>query len=171
MKKKRLLSIILATILILSISTTTAITAFATGTDWQKAPKSTAGEYSKARDSFSCTSSSDDTAKGVNTYTYFRSFTELGSGFVSSNNRKMYVKLMEYDPLNADDEVKLYTATFSGRKVNGIELTSLITKGNIEGYKDNVCELYIKYMVSKVKNDPSDPAISSGFFQYIVGID
>ncbi|MCD7723850.1 MAG: hypothetical protein LUH82_07940 [Clostridiales bacterium] len=77
---------------------------------------------------------------------------------------------MEYDPQNPDDEVKIYTGSFKGRQINSISLSSTTTSGNIEASGNHVCELYIKYQVDKMAGDPATPSISSGLFQYKVGI-
>lgn len=170
MKKKRLLSIVLSVIFILSITTTTVITAYAGGTNWKEAPSSTAGSYSEAKNYYSCTTKKDKTAKGSNAYADWSTFNSLGTAFVSDNSRRITIKLMEYDPLNFDDEVILYKGTFSGRKLHMIWKDSVITKGNIETSGDDVCELYIKYKVDKLDKDPADPVIYSGLFKYKVGI-
>lgn len=82
----------------------------------------------------------------------------------------MIIKLMEYDPQNSDDEVKVYKGSFSGRTLKSITYSSTTTPGNIEAAGNHICELYIKYKVDLVSGDPMEKYIYGGLFDYKVGI-
>lgn len=170
--KKKTIAFLTATI-ILVVSVIIPVFAYATETtSWKNAPASIAGSWGGSRDNyFSCKTEKDvSIAQGSDTYAKFQNYATLQSNFSSSTGRKITVKLMEYDGLLADDEVKVYVGAFANRKITGIYYSKTSMPGNIEGIGDKTAELYILYKVDKMTGDPTTPSIASGLFQYKVGI-
>ena len=171
MKKKTIALLTAAIILI--VSAIVPVFAYATETaSWKDAPASSAGYWGGSRDNyFSCKTEKDvSIAQGSDTYALFKGYGTLQSNFSSGSGRKITVKLMEYDGVLADDEVKVYVGSFSDRKITGIYYNKTSMSGNIEGVGDKTAELYILYKVDKLSGDPTTPLIASGLFQYKVGI-
>ncbi len=158
--------IILLCISVMVLSSVTMVSA--TGSPWLDSPATTAGEWDTG-DIYACYAAAS-TATGALTYTYFRSLGTLQSSFVSSNSRTLEIELKEDDTIfNSNDLVKTYKGTFSGRALSSITLNSTEISGNIESSGDNCAELYLKFKVGTVNNDPSDPTIATGLFEYTVG--
>ncbi|MCD8518634.1 MAG: hypothetical protein LRY32_03050 [Flavobacterium sp.] len=129
-------------------------------------PKITPGANAISSNKFSA-KSAESTAKGSNTFLYFTETSSIGINLISWDLRKMYIYMMEYDYLNADDQVKKYTISFLGRAFESVAVQTLIS-GDIEAIGDDTAELYLTYQITK---HPSDVGDSGYFFKHYFGID
>ncbi|GFZ29525.1 hypothetical protein CSC2_00510 [Clostridium zeae] len=145
------------------------VMASATGSPYVKSPSTKTGTMVSGT-AYSCYAAAK-TATGSSTYTYFRNYTSLTSGFVASSGRKVHMELWEDDGLfNANDQVKTYEGSFKDRTLSSITFLSTQTSGEIEGSGDNCAELYLKMSVDAVSGDNTSDTVNSGLFEYSVGI-
>jgi hypothetical protein len=97
---------------------------------------------------------------------FFSDYGTLTSGFVSDSTRGMNIWLYEDDITN-DDFVKLYSGSFTGRR-----LTSIVYSGGAE-YKeiedDQYCEFYIKAQPMKRSGDKTKNIVD--LFKYDIVLD
>ena len=166
MRKIKLCSLVLLSTLLIG----NTVSVFAGDSGYKDAPSITAGTYRKSG-VYTCYAS-EPTAQVENTYVKFKGPVALASNFKSNNDRKLIVELWDQDPWNnPDDKLKIYTSKFKGRTPNLTFKVSNATGDTlVDDKKDNSAELYIKFHVGKIKDDPSDPKIASGLFKFKVGI-
>lgn len=157
-----MLAILVSTIIFLF-----PVEASATTAGYYNSPTAKPGSWASGT-AYACYSAAW-TAKGENTFTYFRNQSTLSSMFVSYTGRELTVNLMEDDPLG-DDTVKTYLGTFYGRQLGDINYTTLNTSGDLEVPGDNCAELYIKMFITRINGDSTTDYVNSGLFQYAVGI-
>ncbi len=112
--------------------------------------------------------------RGEKSTTLFKEFGSLPSSFAPDNHRKIEIYLMEEDKtiFNADEEVKYYTGTFTGRKLTSMQYMWTVTPGNLES--NVTAEMYIKCKVHRTQNpnltDPSNGTTIGQLFKYKIEI-
>lgn len=109
------------------------------------------------------------TVTGSNTWTKFGSYGSLSSKF-GSGSREMEIVLMELDQKpNADDKVKKYKASFSGRVLTSISRDYIYSNGSIDSSGDQIAELYLSIKIDAISGDKTR-SVPSGLFAYRYGI-
>lgn len=164
MKKKILYSVIVLCIMCIGLSGANAwytITSSITGPDMTPGTTTSKGKTGSLDSAYT-------TATAENTVVLFSNLKSINSSLVSSNSRRMYGYLYEYDVANSDDHVKTYTWTFKGRALDSVTITTHLT-GNIESSGDNTAELYMKFLTTKISGDPSGTKTGS-YFTYAMGM-
>ena len=120
-------------------------------------------------DTYSLTSSYN-TITGAHSYVHFYDRTELSTSFASDSSRILEIALYEYDVgSNPDDLVKIYTYHFSGRLMDGVDITT-IDSGNIDSSGDPTGEFYLRFVLHEVVDDDNYSAYTGTFFKYKISV-
>lgn len=169
--KKRLISMLLSTSLILVFLCSSIVMSYAYSEELYAhyGPGGSNNSWASTRSdpSYMTATRAPVTPNKVSFYYKPSTLRSLPSSFVSSNDRKIRIYLMEKDTLSDDDYAMFYEGKFNGKYISSIQFHSTVSEDDLEVGKS--VELFIKQYVEAIKGDKDSKYTS--LFSYYCGID